>query len=161
MKKTLLVIGLTVLVLGAMGVGIAYAQGPRPPIFGMMGQSGHGWMHEYVQQAFASKLGLSEEQVQDQYARGRTMYQIARDNGIAQEDLAIFMNEIHQEAFDKAVKDGLATQEQAGWMLERMQEMQQGEYGPGDCPMHSGQGDGMMSGSGMMGGMWGPGIQKP
>ena len=161
MKKILLVVGLTVLVLGAMGVGIAYAQGPRPPIFHMMGQSGQGWMHEYVQQAFASKLGLTEEQVQDQYARGRTMYQIARDNGIAQEDLATFMNEIHQEAFDKAVKDGLANQEQAGWMLERMQKMQQGEYGTGDCPMHSGQGNGMMSGSGMMGAMWGPGIQKP
>jgi hypothetical protein len=161
MKKILLVIGLTVLVLGAMGVGIAYAQGGRPPIFHMMSQAGHGWMHEYVQQAFASKLGLTDEQVQDQYARGRTMYQIARDNGIAQEDLVTFMNEIHQEAFDKAVKDGLATQEQAGWMLARMQKMQQGEYGRGDCPMHTGQGDGMMSGSGMMGGIWGPGIQKP
>ena len=166
MKKILLMAGLLILVLGALGVGIAYAQGGQPPIMGMMGQGGYGWMHQYVHQAFAAKLGLTEEQVQDQFAAGKTMYQIALDNAIKQEDLASFMNEVHKEAFDKAVKDGVATQEQADWMLQRMQSMQQGGFGPGNCPMHNGQGGGtragmMGNGYGMMGVAWGQGSQNP
>lgn len=164
MKKMFLVAGLIVLALGVLGVGVAFAQDEFPPMPMMqgMGQGRHGWMHDYVQQAFAAKLGLTEEQVQDQFAAGKTMYQIALDNGIEQEDLATFMNEVHQEAFDEAVKDGVATREQADWMLERMQSMQQGGFGPGNCPMHNGQGGGM--GPGMMGrgrGMWGQGVQNP
>jgi hypothetical protein len=168
MKKIFLVAGLIVLALGTLGVGVAFAQDEFPPMPMMqgMGQVGHGWMHDYVQQAFAAKLGITPEQVQDQLAAGKTMYQIALDNGIKQEDLAIFMNEVHQEAFDKAVKDGVATREQADWMLERMQSMQQGGFGPGNCPMHNGQGGGMGpgmmgAGNGMMRGMWGQGAQNP
>ena len=159
MKKVLLIAGLIVLAFGVLGVGIVYAQGGQPPMMGMtMGQGRHGWMHEYVQQAFAAKLGLSEEQVQDHLAAGKTMYQISLDYGIEQEDLADFMTEVHKEAFDKAVKDGVVTQEQADWMLQRMQNMHQDGFGPGNCPMHNGQGGGMMGGSGMM---WGQGAQNP
>ena len=49
------------------------------------------------------------------------MIQIALDNGIQQEDLANFMNEVHKQGFANAVKDGVITQEQADWMLQRMQ----------------------------------------
>jgi hypothetical protein len=159
MKKILLLVGLMVLVLGALGVGIVYAQGGQPPLTGMMGNGGYGWMHAYVQQAFAAQVGLTEQQMQDQLAAGKTMYQIALDNGIKQEDLVAFMSEVHREAFDKAVKDGLVTQEQADWMLQRMQNMQQGGFGPGNCPMHNGQGvpfgQGRGRDSGRMGGSWG------
>src|SRR5512138_236435 len=135
MKKTILITTLVLLALGALGVGAVFAQGSQPPT-----QSGYGWMHDYVEQALASKLGLTEEQVEAQLASGKTMYQIALDNGIKQEDLAAFMNDIHKEAFANAVKDGVITQEQADWMLQRMQTMFQNGYGPGNCPMHGGQG---------------------
>lgn len=148
MKKMILIAGLIVLALGAMGVSVAFAQGGVPP-FGHMGQGRHGWMHEYVQQVFAAKLGLTEEQVQEQLAAGQTMYQIALDHGIRQEDLAAFMTEVHREAFAQAVAEGVATQEQADWMLQRMQTMHQGGVGPGSCPMHNGQGG--VIGPGMMG----------
>ena len=49
------------------------------------------------------------------------MVQIALDNGIQQEDLANFMNEVHKHGFANAVKDGVITQEQADWMLQQMQ----------------------------------------
>ena len=49
------------------------------------------------------------------------MIQIALDNGIQQEDLANFMNEVHKHGFANAVKDGVITQEQADWMLQQMQ----------------------------------------
>ena len=159
MKKTLLIVGLIVVALGVFGVGVAFAQGGQPPI---TGQGGYGWMHEYVEQALAAKLGLSEQQVEDQLAAGNSMYQIALDNGIKQEDLANFMNEIHKEAFAKAVKDGVVTQERADWMLQRMQNMNQNGYGAGNCPMHNGQGvpsgRGGGRGAGMMGGGYGPGM---
>ena len=165
MKKTLLIVGLValaVLALGALGVGVAFAQGGQPPFTGMMG--GYGWMHDYVEQAFAAKLGLTEQQVEDQLAAGKPMYQIALDKGIKQEELATFMNEVHQEAFDKAVKDGVITQERADWMLQRMQNMYQNGTGVGNCPMHNGQGaqfgQGRRMGPGMMGG-WGTGVQNP
>ncbi len=163
MKKTLLIVALLVVALGALGVGVVFAQGGQPPF----GQGGYGWMHNYVEQALAAKLGLTEKQVEDQLATGKPMYQIALDNDIKQADLANFMNEVHKDAFAKAVKDGVLTQQQADWMLQRMQNMYQNGYGPGNCPMHNGQGasfgGGRGFGPGMMGGRgagYGPGMMR-
>ncbi len=155
MKKILLTTAVIVLALAVLGVGAAFAQGGQPPAGAGLGQGGYGWMHDYVEQALAAKLGLTEEQVEDQLVAGKAMYQIALDNGIKQEDLAIFMNEVHKTAFDKAVKDGVITQERADWMLQRMQNMYQNGYGPGNCPMHNGQGAQFNRGRGM-----GPGMMR-
>ena len=160
MKKTILIISIVVVALAVLVVGVAFAQGQQPPFQSRGGMM--GWMHDYVEQALASKLGLTEEQVEDQFAAGKTMYQIALDNGIKQEDLATFMNDVHKEAFANAVKAGVMTQEQADWMLQRMQNRGFGNgNGTTGCPMHNGQGGsgygrGMMGngGRGMMGG-WG------
>src|SRR5512138_739751 len=116
MKKTLLIVALLVVALGVIGVGVAFAQGGQPPV----GQGGYGWMHDYVEQALAAKLGLTEKQVEEQFAAGKAMYQIALDNGIKQEDLTTFMNEVHKDALAKAVKDGVITQQQADRMLQMM-----------------------------------------
>lgn len=163
MKKTIIITSIVLVALAALGVGVAFAQGIRPPT-----QIGMGWMHDYIERALAAKLGLTEEQVEDQFAAGKTMYQIALDNGIPQEELAAFMNDVHKEAFANAVKDGVMTQQQADWMLQRMQN--RGVNGTGNCPMHSGQGVyGNGRGPGMMqnrgagygpGMMWGQGAQQ-
>lgn len=158
MKKTILTVALVVVAaLVVLGVGVAFAQGPAPYTGGGMMGNGGGWMHDYVEQALAAKLGLTEKQVEDQLAAGKPMYQIALDNGIKQEDLTTFMGEVHKEAFAKAVKDGAVTQEQADWMLSRMQSR---GYGIGNCPMQNGTGTGygpgmMGRGNGMMGRGWG------
>jgi len=161
MKKTILISTLVLLALGVLGVGAVLAQGSQPPV-----QGGYGSMHEYVEKALAAKLGLTEEQVEDDLAAGNSMYQIALDNGVNQEDLANFMNEVHTEAFASVVQDGVMTQEQADWMLQRMQN--RGGYGTGNCPMHNGQGAALGRGTGagpaMMqnrgGMMWGQGTQQ-
>jgi len=162
MKKTILIVGLVVAALVVLGVGVAFAQGPAPYTGGMMGGNGGGWMHNYIKQALATKLGLTEKQVEDQLTAGKSMYQIALDNSIKQEAITEFMNQVHQDAFAQAVKDGVVTQEQADWMLQHMQS--RGGYGTGNCPMQNGQGaqfnrgggygSGMMNGNGrgMMGG---------
>ncbi len=166
MKKTILIVSLVVLALAALGVGVVFAQGTKPPT-----QSGYGWMHDYIEQALAAKLGITENQVEQQFAAGKTMYQIALDNGIKQEDLAAFMNDVHKDAFAKAVKDGVLTQQQADWMLQHMQN--RGGFGTGNCPMLGGQGtfgNGRGFGPGMMrnrgngfgpGMMWGQNTQNP
>ncbi len=103
MKKTIWITGLVVMALAVLGVGVAFAQGPSPYAGnGPMLQNGGGWMHDYVKQALAAKLGLTEEQVEDELAAGKPMYQIALDNGIQQEALTDFMNGVHQDAFAAA-----------------------------------------------------------
>ena len=68
------------------------------------------------------------------------------------------MNQVHKDAFAQAVKDGVMTQTQADFMLQRMQSR---GFGTGNCPMQNGQGSqfnrggGMMRGNGMMGGGFG------
>lgn len=160
MKKTILVTFIVVLAVAALGVGAVLAQGTQPPAQ----NSGYGWMHEYIEQALAAKLGLTEEQVEEQFSAGKTHYQIALDNGVKEQDqdIAAFMNDVHAKAFANAVKDGVVTQEQADWMLQRMQT--RGGYGSGNCPMHNGQnsfGNGRGMGPGMMqngGAGYGPGM---
>jgi len=153
MKKTIWIVGLVVVALVVLGVGVAFAQDSalyagNSPIM----QNGGGWMHTYVEQTLAAKLGLTEKQVEDQLTAGKSMYQIALDNGIKQEAITEFMNQVHTDAFAKAVKDGVVTQEQADWMLQQMQS--RGGYGTGKCPIQNGQGTqfnrsaGMMSGNG-------------
>jgi len=156
MKKTLLIVAILVLALGALGVGAVFAQGGNPPStpfgygrgmmgYGMMsGQGGYGLVHDYVEKALASKLGLTEEQVEQELA-SKPMYQIALDHGIKEEDLQVFMLDVHTTAFAAAVKDGVLSQAQADAMLQRMS---QNGYGV-NCPMGSG---GYGNGRGMMGG---------
>ena len=158
MKKTLLIVAVAVLALGALGVGVAFAQGGTPPYYGrlggmMGGRGGYGPMHDYVEQALADKLDLTEAQVESELAAGKPMYQVALDHGIKQEDLSAFMADVHKTAFAAAVKDGVITQQQADLMLQRMA---QNGYNPGNCPMGGGYGRGSGHGPGMMGG-YGPG----
>lgn len=150
----MLIAGVVLAALVVFGVGVVFAQGPNPYAGnGPMTQNGGGWIHEYVEKALAAKLGLTEAQVEEQFAVGKSMYQIALDNGIKQENLTDFLNGVHQEAFAAAVKDGVMTQEQADWMLQRMQN--RGGYGAGNCPMHNGQGGQFNQGAG-----YGPGMMN-
>jgi hypothetical protein len=170
MKKTLLIVTLAVLAIAALGVGVVFAQGGQPPVngfgYGMMQAGGYGPMHTYVVEAFAAELDLSVEEVNTRLLNGETMYQIALAEGIAEDQVAALLTKVHTAAFDEAVAAGALTQEQADWMLERMQYMFQNGYGAGNCPMHGGarpqdgtgfrggmgSGQGNVPGQGMMGG---------
>jgi hypothetical protein len=161
MKKTILVIAIVVLALGALGVGAVMAQGQQPPaLTGTTGRGG-GLMHDYVEKALADKLGITEQQVEDALASGKTMYQVALDNGTAEADVPVLMTEVHKAAFDAAVADGVVSKDQADWMQRRMQgRLGNGAYGAnGTCPMQNGtagtqNGQGFRGGQGMMGGRW-------
>lgn len=133
MKKTLLLLAVLALTFTLFGVGIAYAQGSTP-------SRPYGPIHDFIERALAEKLGLSEAQVEQEFAAGKTLAQIALDHGIATTDLPTFLKEIHQLALNEAVKAGVISQAQADWMLQHMVQMGYGYgygygYGPGNCPM--------------------------
>ena len=134
MKKLIIAALLVLLAASALATGVVFAQETQPtatpaaPGFG--GPGGHGMMghrgrngpiHDYVEQALAQKLGLTQAQIEEQLAAGKSMYQIAQDNGIADADIPALLQEVHQTALTNAVAAGVITQEQADAMLEHMQ----------------------------------------
>lgn len=132
MKKMLIAVLLVLVALGALATGVVFAQESQPtatatptgPGFGgrgMMGNRGNGPIHDYVEQALAQKLGLTEAQVEEQLAAGKTMYQIAEDNGIAEADIPALLLEVHKTALTNAVAAGVITQAQADAMLQHIQ----------------------------------------
>ena len=156
MKKTILIVALVVLALGALGVSVAFAQGPVPGGRGPMAQNGGGYLHTYMVTAFAEKLGLKVDDVNTRLAAGETMYDIAIADGVKAEDFAALMVDVRTKALDAAVKDGVVTQEQADWMKSRGfgRGGMGSNYGngTGTCPM--GNGTGLGRGGGMMRGGW-------
>ncbi len=156
MRKLFLVITLVILALGVLGVGVVFAQGERPPYGSGWRVDGFGPLHTYLVEALAAKLDLSVDEVNDRLSKGETMYDIAFSKGIAQDQLPTFLKEVHAASLDKAVADGVITQEQADWMHDHMQSGLGYGYGNVNCPMHNrsfGQ-DGRGFGPGMMGGRY-------
>jgi hypothetical protein len=93
-------------------------------------------MHDYVEEALAAKLGIIEKDIEDALASGKSMYQIALDNGVKEADVTALLTAVHTTAFDKAVADGILTRAQADFMLQRMTA---NGFNFGNCPMQNGQ----------------------
>jgi hypothetical protein len=136
MKKILVAIVVMVIGLGLF-TGVAAARS-----FQVQAQQ-TGVLHDYMEQALADKLNLPLATVEAEFNAGKTLYQIALDNGIAQADLPAFMLEVRTLALEAAVADGVITQAQADRMAQR-------GYGMGGGMMN-GQGGGR-GGRGMQGG---------
>jgi len=167
MKKTIFAMLALVLALGVLGVGVAFAQTEEPPADGFPFGFGRGAMREqagtmrvYKVEAFAAQLDLMVDEVNALLNGGTRLHQIALDNGVTEEDLPAFMQEVHQAALDLAVADGVLTQEQADQMKARMQFRGMGNgVCDGERPM---DGSGFRGGGMMRGGRGGgPGNQQP
>jgi hypothetical protein len=167
MKKALLVVAVLALAVVIFGAGAVFAQYQTvsaqgiPAGYGMMGgqggmmggRGGYGPMHDYVEAALAEKLGLTEAQVETQLAAGKTMSQIAIDNGTAEADVPALLETVHKTAFDKAVAAGVLTQAQADAMFQNMKARGFGANCPtGGVRPQDGTGYRGGRGGGMMGG---------
>jgi hypothetical protein len=180
MKKRIVTVTIVVVALLALGIaGLAYAQditpgpGPRfgPGMMGgggmmagngMMGRGGMmaGWgmnaqgpygpLHEYMVAAVAEALDMSAADLQAELDAGLTMWDVAAEQGLSQEEFYALMLEARTKALDEAVAAGALTQEQADLMNERHQQMQENGFGPGNCPMNNGGSTGQGA-RGMMG----------
>jgi hypothetical protein len=104
---------------------------------GMMGggYGSYGPMHTYMLEAFAAELGSTPEEVQTRIEDGETMWEIAQSTGLTDEEITDLMLAARSEALTQMVADGVITQEQADWRLERMNQMHTGGFGSGNCPM--------------------------
>lgn len=162
MKKVFLVVAVLALAIVIFGAGFAFAQfqpvaAQALPSYatgrggGMHGYGGYGLLRDYVEKALAEKLGLTEAQVEEQLAAGKTMRQVALDAGTAESDIPALMEAVHKSALGKAVADGALTQPQADAMLQRLQTRDWGADCPNDGirPM---DGSGLQRGHGMRGG---------
>jgi len=167
MKKTLLIVALVILALGALGVGVVVAQGGQPPVSGygqgMMWDRDEGPLHDYMIKAMAEAVGLSETEFESRHDASETFYQIALAEGFTADEIPALMQDARAKALDAAAADGVISQEQSDWMNSRgfgRGDMmggfgRYGGYGNGECPMYEdGQGTGAGFGPGMMRG-WG------
>jgi hypothetical protein len=124
---------------------------------GMMtdGVYGTGAMHEYMEEAVASKLGVSVEELESLHAEGKTFWQIAEEKGLADEDARQLMIDARSEALDAMVEDEVIDQEQADAMKTRMSGGRMGGFGAG-CMGGGYNGDSTSAPRGRMmgGGRW-------
>ena len=162
-KRILLVSGVVVaalLIAGAVGATAVFAQDPPPgeetdhpfgfPFGGrgfggrargggFFGMGGDRWT---MFDTAAEALGLSPEEYFSELHGGKSLTEIAEDQGVDMDAVQEAMNDARadamQGAVEQAVEDGTISQEQADWMLEGM--------GQGFFPM--GMGRGRMGGRG-------------
>ena len=128
MKKVIVAALIVILATGVFA-GIASAQ---------TSQQQTGSLHEYMEKALAEKLGLTLATVEAQFDAGKTLYQIALDNGIAQADFLPFMLDVRTQAINAALADGVITQAQADRMLQAKGRgmgygIMRGGFGAGSC----------------------------
>ena len=145
MKKIMFAVLIVVLALGVFA-GVASAQTI---------QQNTDLLHDYMEKALAEKLGVPLATIETQFDAGKTLYQIALDNGITQAALPAFMLQVRTTAINAALSDGVIMQIQAGRMLQSGglgmgQDMLRGGMGAGPCG-----GTGIPVGTGMQrGGHW-------
>jgi hypothetical protein len=109
MMKKIVVIALFVVLALGLFTGIASAQ---------TSQRQTGTLHDYMEKALADKLGISVASVESQFDAGKSLYQIALDNGITQAKLPAFMLDVRTQALKLAVAKGVITQTQADRMAQ-------------------------------------------
>ncbi len=148
--KWLLVATVGVLAVGLVGLGVVYAQGPNPartpqancPL-GPQGGAGLGMGWRWggsMLQTWADALGMKVEDVTAAVRSGKTIADLAKEKGIAIEDLVAKALQARKVAVQQAVQDGRLTQAQADAMLEQMQAQMTENLENGTCAPGAGCG---------------------
>ncbi|AWI05971.1 hypothetical protein [Clostridium drakei] len=159
MKKKNLIIALTMAL--AVGIGAtAYASAASTGVTNgnntnhqgvgigrVTGISGH----DYVQSILKDKLGITDKEITDALNSGKTMYDLAKDKGMTEEQFKAALLEERNKAIDKAVADGKITKEEGASMKEKLKSNMESCTGiPGQGIRHEGKGMGH-EGKGHMG----------
>ncbi|MCL4265962.1 MAG: hypothetical protein KJ069_22310 [Anaerolineae bacterium] len=115
-------------------------------------------LHEEMQAVIADALGITVAELEAAHAEGKRLPELAAELGVALEDVQTAVQAAHEAAILQAVADGLITQEQADWMLERHNNgMGMGMPGGGPRGGHHGGHGGFGGGFGPQGGGQGNG----
>jgi hypothetical protein len=95
------------------------------------GTQEYGPLHDYMYKAFAQALGITPEELDARRQSGDTLWVIAQEKGLTTEQFQEMMTTARTNAANQAVADGVITQAQADFMLQRMETMMGNGYGPG------------------------------
>ena len=129
---------------GRMGRGMMGNRGSNQGGTGCIHEDGeYGPLHETMYTAFAQALGLTPEELETRRLAGDTPWDIAEEQGLTTEQFQELMITARTSAINQAVADGLITQAQADFMLERM-----------ETRVGNGAGPGFGMGNGGCGGRW-------
>ncbi len=110
---------------------VPYGMGRRGMMANSQGfaQTGDGPLHDYMVAAFADKLGVSVDEINEVIASGGHMLDIALEKGLMVEEFRTLMLDARAQAVDQAAADGVITQEQADWLKTRGGGMAAGRAG--------------------------------
>ncbi|MFQ5854365.1 MAG: hypothetical protein ACE5LU_01795 [Anaerolineae bacterium] len=129
-RLKIVIMGLLVASLLAVAVtGIALAQ--EPTLTPKAGCAGNGWGHSFGRwgrggwsgfDAAAEALGLTPEQLFAELRAGKTLADLAEEQGVdlqaVSDAMAAAKQEARRQAIEQAVQDGRLSREQADWMLQ-------------------------------------------
>lgn len=151
-KRTILFAAVGVLVVALAAVGLVYAQEQNPPAsdevfssgecdgtgphgFGLFGkgpEGEEGVLHDYMIASLADALDLSVDELEARLADGERIFEIAQSLGYDdEEEIRTLILDAKQAAVEAGLADGAISQEQADFMLERIEMIRAGESGPG------------------------------
>jgi len=133
MKKRFMILAgaaLAVVLLGVTVVVPVFAQEATPTPEAPFGCHGGGfglWGGSWTMfDAAAEALGLTPEEFFAGLHAGKTLAEVAEEQGVEVEEVHDAMNAIRveamREAIEQAVEDGRLTQEQADWLLEGLEQ---------------------------------------
>jgi hypothetical protein len=148
--KVVLIVG--VIATLAVGAGVAFAQGDNPPPGerlkprwfsdsnerprSMNPRGGEPLLegepfelHTLMLTTLANELDLSPEELEAQLEAEGGMMAVLLAQGYSFEDARELLLEVHSEAIQEAVEQGLIDEDQADWLLERMQGFGVGDGG--------------------------------
>ena len=154
MKKKNLIIALTMTM--ALGIGVtAYAS--TGTVNGTCQGAGLGRVtamrgYDYVEAVLKSKLGLTDKEITDGFNSGKTMYDLAKEKGMTEEQFKAALLEEKNKAVDKAVADGKMTKAEGDTLKETLKNNIDSCTGiPGQRQGRGGNGNGHMKGNGARG----------
>ena len=101
-----------------------------------LGERDGGILAPYMDAALVKALGISEEKFQEMKAEGFNLREYAADNDFSDEELAEMMVEVHTNAINAALADGVITQEQADFLLSAANKGGRLPFGPAPHEMH-------------------------
>ena len=99
--------------------GCGFGFGPRG--FGGKGPGRHVWMIGKNSNAVAGVLGITPEQLKNEFDSGKNLEQIVTEHGMNLEQFKEKLLEYQKEQIKQDVASGRLTQEQADRMLERLE----------------------------------------